>query len=123
MAVFNKSNEMAKNSSTTIISQGAKLKGDFNLSAKLHVEGEIEGKIISKNQISIGKTGIIKGEITCSKLVLSGKFKGKIECDALEITNHGVLEGDVVTKEFVIEKGGIFEGNSTIKKENAGKKS
>jgi cytoskeletal protein CcmA (bactofilin family) len=125
MAIFNKSSEIAKETSTTIISQGAKLKGEFSLKAKLHVEGEMEGKINSSNQISVGKNGFIKGEIVCSKFILNGKFEGKLECEYIEITKDGILKGDVITKYFVIEKGGIFEGTSAIKKDNknAGKKS
>jgi cytoskeletal protein CcmA (bactofilin family) len=127
MGIFNKSNEMAKDSSTTIISKGAKLKGEFNLTAKLHIEGEIEGNIYSSNQISVGKSGVIKGEIKCEEFILNGKFEGKIEANYVEITKEGFLKGDVVTKEFLIEKGGVFEGTSTlnnkVKEKNAGKKS
>jgi cytoskeletal protein CcmA (bactofilin family) len=123
MAIFNKGDTMAKETSTTIISQGAKLKGEFNLSAKLHIEGEIEGIINSSTQISIGKSGLAKGEIICSKFILNGKFEGKIECDILEITNGGVLSGEIITKDLIIEKGGVFEGTSTLKKKDASKKS
>jgi len=123
MAIFNKGNTMAKETSTTIISQGAKLKGDFNLMAKLHIEGEIEGTVNSSTQISVGKSGLVKGEIVCSKFILNGKFEGKIECDILEITNGGMLNGEIVIRDLIIEKGGIFEGTSTLKKKNASEKS
>ena len=96
MAIFNKGNTMAKETSTTVISQGAKLKGDFNLVAKLHIEGEIEGTVNSSTQISVGKSGLVKGEIVCSKFILNGKFEGKIESDILEITNGGMLNGEIV---------------------------
>jgi cytoskeletal protein CcmA (bactofilin family) len=123
MAIFNKGDTMAKETSTTIISQGAKLKGDFNLSAKLHIEGEVEGNINSTNQISVGKSGAVKGEIVCSKFILNGKFNGKIECDILEITDGGMLNGEIIIKDLIIEKGGVFEGTSTLKKKDASKKS
>jgi len=123
MAIFNKGDTMAKETSTTIISKGAKLKGDFNLTAKLHIEGEIEGVINSSTQVSVGKSGLVKGEIVCSKFILNGKFEGKIECDVLEITNGGILNGEIVVKDLIIEKGGIFEGTSTLKKKDASKNS
>ena len=116
MAVFNKSNEQSKtNNSTTIISQGTKINGDFNLSAKLHVEGEIEGSINSSNLVSIGKNGIIKGELKSDKLLINGKFIGKVEANVVEITNGGILEGDIIIKDLIIEQGGIFEGTSKLK--------
>ena len=116
MAVFNKSNEQSKTTnSTTIISQGTKINGDFNLSAKLHVEGEIEGNINSSNLISIGKSGFIKGELKADKLLINGKFIGKVEANVVEITNGGILEGDIIIKDLIIEQGGIFEGTSKLK--------
>jgi cytoskeletal protein CcmA (bactofilin family) len=116
MAVFNKSNEQSKTTnSTTIISQGTKISGDFNLSAKLHIEGEIEGNINSTNLVSIGKSGIIKGELKADKLLINGKFIGKVEANVVEITNGGILEGDIIIKDLIIEQGGIFEGTSKLK--------
>ncbi|RUM55243.1 MAG: polymer-forming cytoskeletal family protein [Nautilia sp.] len=123
MAIFDKGDKMAKETSTTIISQGANLQGNFDLSAKLHIEGKMEGKINSSNQISVGKSGVLKGEVVCEKFILNGNFEGKIECNVLEITNGGVLKGDIVIKDLIIEKGGIFEGTSTLKKKDASKNS
>lgn len=116
MAIFNKGNSMAKeNNSTTIISKGAKIQGELNLTAKLHIEGECDGKINSSNLISIGKGGIIKGEITASKLIVNGEFNGKANCETIEIITGGILKGDIIIKNLIIENGGIFEGTSTLK--------
>jgi cytoskeletal protein CcmA (bactofilin family) len=116
MAVFNKSNTDTKtNNSTTIISQGTKIVGEFNLSAKLHIEGEIEGKVTSNNLVSIGKTGVVSGELKAEKLLINGKFSGKVQADVVEITKGGELTGDIVIKDLIIEQGGRFEGTSTLK--------
>ena len=118
MAIFNKSNSMAKEAnSTTIISKGAKIQGELNLTAKLHIEGECEGKINSSNIISIGKGGVIKGDLIASKLIINGEFNGKAECENIEIMNGGILKGDIIIKNLIIENGGVFEGNSTLKNE------
>jgi len=118
MAIFNKSNSMAKEAnSTTIISNGVKIKGETELSAKLHIEGEFEGNIKSSNVISIGKGGVIKGDLIASKLIVNGEFTGRADCEIIEVMNGGIVKGDVVVKNLVIENGGVFEGNSTLKNE------
>jgi len=81
----------------------------------LHVEGEIEGNINSSNLVSIGKSGIIKGELKADKLLINGKFIGKVEANVVEITKGGVLEGDIIIKDLIIEQGGVFEGTSKLK--------
>ena len=116
---------MANDTSTTIISKGSKINGEFNLTAKLHIEGEVDGKIESSNLVSIGKEGKLKGEIKAQKLLLNGVFEGKIEAETIEITTGGKLIGEIVIENLIIEKGAIFEGTSTLKRKNvnASKKS
>jgi len=124
MAIFNKGDTMAKETnSTTIISTGTKITGEFEVSSKLHVEGYIEGNINSKNLVSIGKTGHIKGELKASKLLVNGVFEGKVDVDVLEITQGGKVLGEITIKDLIIEQGGVFEGTSILKKKDAIKKS
>ena len=117
---------MANDTSTTIISKGSKISGEFNLTAKLHIDGEVDGKVNSSNLVSIGKDGKFTGEMKVKKLLLNGVFEGKIEAETIEITNGGKLIGDIIIENLIIEKGAIFEGTSTLKQkvsENASKKS
>jgi len=116
MEIFNKGNKMArKTSATTIVSQGAKLKGEFELEARLHIDGEVDSIIKSSNYVMVSKSGILKGKVVCKRLILSGKFDGELECDILEITKNGFLKGKITVNELIIEEGGVFQGQSTIK--------
>ena len=118
MAIFNKSNQVARETnSTTIISQGATIKGDLELSAKLHIEGVVEGNIKSSNEVSIGKNGIMKGELKASKLIVNGMFEGEADCEYIEIMKGGVLKGNITIKNITIENGGCFAGTSTLKED------
>jgi cytoskeletal protein CcmA (bactofilin family) len=124
MAIFNKGDTMAKNTdATTIISVGSKIIGEMELTSKLHIEGEIEGKIVSSNLVSIGKTGLVKGELKANKLLVDGIFEGKVEVELLEITKSGKVMGEIIIKDLIIEQGGVFEGTSTLKRKDASKNS
>jgi len=126
MAIFDKGDKMANDTSTTIISKGSKISGEFTLTAKLHIDGEVDGKVNSSNLVSIGKDGKFTGEMKVKKLLLNGVFEGKIEAEIIEITNGGKLIGEIIIENLIIEKGAIFEGTSTLKQkvsENASKKS
>jgi len=101
--------------STTIISQGAVIKGDLELSAKLHIEGVVDGNINSSNEVSIGKDGVMKGELKASKLIVNGVFEGTADCDYIEIMKGGILKGNITIKNITIENGGCFAGTSTLK--------
>jgi len=52
------------------------------------------------------------GELTAKQAIISGHFKGQCEAQQVEITQHGTLEGEVISDELVIDKGGHFSGHS-----------
>lgn len=87
----------------------------MDIACNLHIDGEFEGSIRSKSFVTIGKTGVVEGDISADKLIVSGKFMGGCECEAVEILPSGRIEGKVITKEFVIERAGVFIGESVLK--------
>ena len=116
MGIFNKADQCAISASeTTIVAGGAKVEGIFNCQTRLHVDGEIIGKIISESIVTIGKTGKVSGEINASRLIINGLFEGSANCDNVEVLEGGKFLGKVVSKELVIEAKAIFEGESKIK--------
>lgn len=121
MAIFTsddkQSNGVAaqKAGAATIIAQGTRIKGNITTDCHLHIDGEFEGKIDSKNTVMIGKNGQVDGEVYANKLVVSGKLKGLTESDTVEISPQGRFEGVITSTELVIEKKGVFIGESKIK--------
>lgn len=99
----------------TIIAQGTRIKGEINTDCRLHIDGEFEGNINSKDTVMIGKSGIVHGEIQTNSLIVSGRFVGNVSSGVLEIKPQGRVEGTVATNEFVIERKGLFVGESKIK--------
>jgi cytoskeletal protein CcmA (bactofilin family) len=120
MAIFNKSDDKpskpnSNTSGTTVVADGTKIKGDIVIECNLHIDGEFEGLIKSDKNVTIGKTGCVKGEIYSDKLIISGSFNGKVDSDIVDVLPNGKLFGSVLANEFVIERGGFFEGESKTK--------
>jgi cytoskeletal protein CcmA (bactofilin family) len=111
MGVFDKGNSSINSKETTIISTKTKINGNLKLDSNLHIDGEVEGKIESKSLVSIGKNGVVNGEIIAKKLVVNGKFIGKAECEYIEILKQGILNGNIIVTNLIIEEGATFEGN------------
>ncbi|TLD81834.1 polymer-forming cytoskeletal family protein [Helicobacter sp. MIT 05-5293] len=120
MAIFVSDNKQfdgvnSSGGAATIIAQGTRIKGEINTDCRLHIDGEFEGNINSKDTVMIGKSGIVRGEIQTNSLIVSGRFVGNISSSILEIKPQGRVEGTVATNEFVIERKGLFVGESKIK--------
>ncbi len=101
----------------TIIATGSKIKGDINLTASLHIDGEIEGSIHSENSVTIGSKGCVKGDIVTDNLIINGEFTGSAESRTIEVLTKGRVKGKLIYAELTIEKGGLFEGESILQSE------
>ena len=99
----------------TIIAQGTRIKGEINTDCRLHIDGEFEGNIHSKDTVMIGKSGIVRGDMQTASLIVSGRFIGNVTSNVLEIKPQGRVEGIVVVGEIILERTGVFIGESKIK--------
>ena len=119
MAIFVSDNKQSDGVSSsggaTIIAQGTRIKGEINADCRLHIDGEFEETIHSKDTVMVGKNGIVRGDIESASLIVSGRFIGNITANVLEIKPQGRVEGTAATSEFVIERKGMFIGESKIK--------
>ncbi|WP_345978218.1 polymer-forming cytoskeletal protein [Sulfurimonas sp. HSL3-7] len=85
------------------------------LDCDFYFDGEMEGTILSKGMITVGKNGRIKGEVSASHLIVQGKVEGSVDVERIEIKENGHVRGVITSNEMVIEAKGIFEGESHIK--------
>ena len=119
MAIFNNSDSTSQgakaNSNTTIITAGAKIKGEVELSCNLYIDGELEGFVKSTKEVNIGKNGHVKGNITTDRLIVQGYVEGTVDAKTVEIKANGRVSGEIISSELIIESKGIFEGNSIVK--------
>ena len=118
MAVFGKTDKKTQQpNGTTTIAQGTSIVGEIRVNGKLHIDGNVDGKIEIDDSLSIGKSGSAKGEIFASKVTVAGEFEGSLSSDLLEILSEGKVVGKIVTKDLIIEQKGIFIGESLRKNE------
>jgi cytoskeletal protein CcmA (bactofilin family) len=119
MAIFNNGDVATKSSptdsNTAIITAGAKITGEVELSCNLYIDGELDGSINSSKEVNVGKNGRVKGNIVTNRLVVQGYVEGSVEADRVEIKAAGHVNGEITSIELVIESKGIFEGNSIVK--------
>ena len=119
MAIFSSSNieleSVKTDANTTIITAGARIKGELELTCNLYVDGELEGVINSQKDVNIGKNGKVKGTIKTNRLVVQGNLEGNVDANRVEIKASGRIQGEVIATELIIESKGIFEGTSSIK--------
>jgi len=81
----------------------------------MRIDGRFTGKIVSKNELIVGESASIEGDIHVGRIAISGTVIGKIIADQrVEIHRNGKVFSDIDTPALVIEEGAIFQGNCTM---------
>jgi len=116
MAIFNKSEQQTDiKTESTIISTNTRVNGTINSDCPLQINGVHEGSIKTRNSVTVGRSGKIEGELSASRLTVTGLFHGTADCDRVEIRAGGTFRGKVITDNLTIDQNCSFEGESVKK--------
>jgi cytoskeletal protein CcmA (bactofilin family) len=99
------------------LDRGSTFRGEMEFEDTMRVDGRFIGKIISKNELIIGDTANVEGELLVGSVAISGTVRGKIKAGKIEVHRNGRVFCDIETAALVIEEGGTFEGNCSMSKE------
>ena len=112
MALFKKDkNQNGYFSAATIITEGTNCMGGFIGNDSIHIDGHIEGDVKVNNVVIIGKTGSVSGNIQAKQIISSGKSKGNILCDSLELMETSKTISHIKSNKILAK--GQLKGNIT----------
>jgi len=100
----------SKRTALTIIAKGNKISGEMSITGKLHIDGCVEGRITSVENVSIGRTGEVKGRIEAKNVTVSGLIEGEVFCDHLHLSSGGRVVATVECCELTMDAKSQFIG-------------
>jgi cytoskeletal protein CcmA (bactofilin family) len=97
-----------------VIGRSCTIRGDLTAEGAFRIDGTIDGSVESQASVVIGETGVVRGSVRGTDVVIAGTVQGDVSCPAghVEILAKGRVEGDIQAKSMRIETGGIFCGTS-----------
>ena len=103
----------------SFIGGNSTFKGDIDSKGTLRVDGVVLGNI-SADWLIVGEKAHITGDISARGIVIGGKIDGNLKAkEIVEIKNKGHINGEITSKKLVVAEGGIFEGRSTMPRDEA----
>ena len=97
------------------LDRGATFKGEMEFEDTMRIDGRFNGRIVSKNELIVGESAHIEGDIHVGRIAISGTVVGKIVADQrVEIHRNGKVFSDIDTPALIIEEGAIFQGNCVM---------
>lgn len=109
------SKEKDANRIETLIGEQCYIIGSMNTNGLVKIDGSIDGDLICEDDVILGETGKIRGNITCNNAFINGILNGNISCkNTLNIESCGKVRGDISVKKLMISEGGILDGKCAM---------
>lgn len=97
------------------LDRGSSFKGELEFEDTMRIDGRFNGRIRSKNELIVGESAHIEGEVHVGRIAISGTVVGKIIADQrVEIHRNGKVYSDIETPTLIIEEGALFQGNCSM---------
>ena len=97
------------------LDRGATFKGEMEFEDTMRIDGRFNGRISSKNELIVGESAHIEGDVHVGRVAISGTVVGRIvAAQRVEIHRNGKVYCDIDTPALIIEEGAIFQGNCVM---------
>lgn len=107
-----------------MIVEGSILTGDLTTESNLRIDGGVVGNITSASKVVIGKSGVVKGDLTCREADIEGQITGTLKIEGLlSLRSSAVVNGEISTSNFQVDEGAEFSGNCKMSNDSATSKS
>ena len=99
----------------SMIGEGTRLKGEFDLNGLLRIDGDFTGTIRTKGKVLIGKNGRAECTLHAGTVVVGGVIRGEIySTEKVIILSTGLVLGSITTPRLIIEEGVVFNGSCRV---------
>jgi cytoskeletal protein CcmA (bactofilin family) len=116
MSVIPTTPEVDEKNVTTTLAADIEIQGTIKFKSSLMITGVFNGKILSEGLLIVGPTAKVTAAITTKNLISHGEIKGDVDAgDQIVLKNTAVHNGNITTRNIVIEKGSTFNGACTMK--------
>lgn len=96
----------------SLLGAGVDCQGTARVEGTLRLDGAFQGTLHVGDTLIIGQGGAFSGRARARQVVISGRFEGEVlGTERVELQKGARMEGDILTRSFVIEPGVWFQGN------------
>jgi len=79
------------------------------------IERRLLGEVTAAQNISLGSTGEVEGNVTAKSVTIGGKIRGAIVAqEKLVFESKAVVRGDIKAAKLVIDEGALFDGKCVM---------
>ena len=106
---------MDNNGQYSKIEKSTTLKGNIKSKTDIRIDGNVEGEVVTKGKVILGKESDVVGKILCANADIEGKFDGELTASGtLSLKSGSNVKGRVKIQKLIVESGSIFNANCSM---------
>lgn len=99
----------------TIIGPSARIDGSLDSEENIRIEGQINGKVISRQNVVIDKSAKFAADIAANEVDIAGEVHGKLEISGhLILRSNAKVSGEIICPVLRVEDGATIAGMCII---------
>ena len=107
-------------SELNLVAAGTVIEGKLRTQGSLRIDGKIIGEVMATQNISVGGTGDVEGNVSAKNVTVGGKIKGFVVAqEKLVFEAKAVVQGDIRATKLVIDEGAMFDGKCIMSEKAA----
>ena len=109
------SGETPSGKAASIIGADVEIVGQIKSASPIQIEGTVDGEVLVQADVTLGKSGTVKGNLAVNSISISGTVHGNVVAkDKIEMKSTAKVLGDIKAKRLAVEDGVTFIGRSEV---------
>lgn len=101
----------------TVIAEQCTLEGDLTAQNSIKLDGRIHGTLRCEGSAVIGETGLVKGDVYASDLLVLGRLEGNVHAGRLHLQSTAQIQGNIEAETLQVDPGARYQG-TVLMREN-----
>ncbi|MEK7669631.1 MAG: polymer-forming cytoskeletal protein [Bacteroidota bacterium] len=98
-----------------LVCAGTVVEGKIRGQGSFRVDGKVIGDISASENLAVGVTGEIEGNVSAKNVTVGGKIRGSISAqEKVVFEGKSVIRGDIRAAKLIIDEGSIFDGRVSM---------
>ena len=103
----------------SFVGLNSNFKGDIDTKGTLRIDGSMDGNIHA-DWVILSEKAHFKGDIMAKGIIIGGRIEGNLKAEEIvEIKSKGQVHGDISTNKLSIVEGGVFNGRSSVERDES----
>ncbi len=99
----------------SLIGNGTVFVGNIQVINSIRIDGKVVGNVSSTGTVTVGKKGMIEGNVSSKSTIVGGNVRGDIlSLSKIILESTSVVKGVMKTRKLKVDEGAVFEGESIM---------